>query len=84
MNYESKSTGSKARPEAPGQDTQAAGEYPGGVATVVRLAPDPKAPGVVFQVHLGQWGELGVSGQEDVSLLADGLGAIQLPANWRN
>ena len=65
-------------------NTQAASDYPGGVATVVQLVPDPKAPGVAFQVRLGQWGELGVCGHEDVSLLTDGLGAIQLHDSWRN
>jgi hypothetical protein len=65
-------------------NTPAAGKCPGGVATVVQLAPDTTAPEVVFQVHLGRWGEFGVFGHEDVSLLADGLGAIQLHANWRN
>jgi hypothetical protein len=65
-------------------NTPAAGEYPGGVATVTQLAPDKNAPEVVFQVNLGQWGEIGVSGHEDVSLLSDKLGVIHLHENWRN
>jgi len=65
-------------------NTPALGEYPGGVATVTQLAPPEQAPGIAFQVSSPQWGDIGVSGQEDVSLLSDKLGVIQLHENWRN
>jgi hypothetical protein len=65
-------------------NTLAAGQYPGGVATVIGIAPDAKAPEVVFQVNIGHWGPIGVAGHEDVSLLSDNLGVIQLHENWRN
>ena len=65
-------------------NTPAMGEYPGGVATVIGIAPDVKAPGIAFQVNLGQWGKMVVFGHEDVSLLSDNLGSIQLHENWRN
>ena len=65
-------------------NTPAAGEYPGGVATVIGIAPDPKAPGIVFRVNLGSCGELGVFAHEEVSLLSDQLGVIQLHESWRN
>jgi hypothetical protein len=65
-------------------NTPAVGEYPGGVATVIQMAPDPKAPDIVFQVHLPNWGEVGVLGHETVSLLVDGLGPVQLHEYWQN
>ena len=65
-------------------NTPAVGEYPGGLATVIQLAPDQNAPEIVFQVNLGQWGSIGVFCHEEVSLLADRLGVIQLHENWRN
>lgn len=65
-------------------NTPATGEYPGGVATVTGIAPDTKAPEIVFQVNLGQWGAMGVAGHEEVSLLTDQLGVIQLHEYWRN
>jgi hypothetical protein len=65
-------------------NTPAMGEYPGGVATVVQLAPDQNAPEIAFQVNLPQWGEIGVFEHENVSVLVDKLGAIQLHENWRN
>ena len=65
-------------------NTPAVGDYPGGVATVIQLAPDDNAPEIAFQVSLPQFGEVGVFGQEDVSLLVDRLGLPQLNENWRN
>jgi hypothetical protein len=65
-------------------NTPAIGEYPGGVATVIGIAPQAKAPEIAFQVNLGQWGKMVVFGHEDVSLLSDNLGSIQLHENWRN
>ena len=65
-------------------NTPASGEYPGGVATVSGIASETSAPEIVFQVNLGQWGAMGVFGDEDVSLLSDKLGVIQLHENWRN
>ena len=37
-------------------NTPAVGEYPGGVATVIQLAPDQNAPEIAFQVNLPQLG----------------------------
>jgi hypothetical protein len=65
-------------------NTPAAGAYPGGLATITQIAPDEKAPEIVFQVNLAQWGDIGVLEHEDVSLLVDGLGAILLNEHWRN
>ncbi len=65
-------------------NTPAVGEYPGGLATVIQLAPDQNAPEIAFQVSLAQFGEIGVFEHENVSLLTDGLGAIQLHEHWRN
>ena len=65
-------------------NTPAAGEYPGGVATVVQLAPDQNAPEIAFRVSLPQWGEIGVFDHEDVWLLVDRLVLPQLHENWRN
>jgi hypothetical protein len=57
-------------------NTPPVGEYPGGVATVIPIAPNENAPEIVFQVSLPQWGEIGVFEHEDVSLL---LGQLGLP-----
>ena len=65
-------------------NTPAVGDYPGGVATVIQLAPDQNAPEIAFQVSLPQLGEVGVFGHENVSLLVDKLGVPQLHENWRN
>jgi hypothetical protein len=65
-------------------NTPAAGEYPGGVATVIQLAPDKKAPEIVFQVNLPGWGEMGVLEHEDVSLQLDGAALPLLHPFWRN
>ena len=65
-------------------NTPAMGEYPGGMATVIRIAPEPKAPDIALQVNLAHWGKMVVFGHEDVSLLSDKLGVIQLHENWRN
>ena len=65
-------------------NTPAMGEYPGGVATVIGIAHETKAPEIAFQVNLGHWGKMVVFGHEDVSLLSDKLGVIQLHENWRN
>ncbi len=65
-------------------NTPAVGENPGGLATVIQIAPDHKAPEIVFQVNHTSWGPIGVFGHENVSLLTDGLGVIQLHEHWRN
>ena len=65
-------------------NTPAVGEYPGGVATVIQIAPDQNAPDIAFQVNLKQFGDIGVFEHEEVSLLSDGLGSIQLHEHWRN
>ena len=49
--------------------TPAMGDYPGGEATIVELAPDPNAPEIVFTVRHPQWGEIGVFAYEEVTLL---------------
>jgi hypothetical protein len=40
------------------------GEYPGGMATVVELAPDPAAPEIAFNVKHPTAGVMGVFGTE--------------------
>jgi len=65
-------------------NTPAGGEYPGGVATVIQIEPDKAAPEIVFQVSLPHWGSVGVFDHEDVSLLVDKLGPLQLNEHWRN
>jgi hypothetical protein len=42
------------------------GEYPGGLAEVIELEPDPAAPEIVFQVKHPTFGEIGVFGYEPV------------------
>lgn len=65
-------------------NTPAAGKYPGGVATVILLAPDKKAPQIVFQVNSPHLGDMGIFEHEEVSLLVDGMGLIHLPQHWQN
>jgi hypothetical protein len=65
-------------------NTPAVGDYPGGVATVTQLAPDKKAPQIVFQVNLPGYGEMGVLEHEDVSLRLGGAGLPPLHPFWRN
>jgi len=65
-------------------NTPAAGEYPGGVATVTQLAPDGNAPEIAFQVSLPQWGTIGVFEHEDVSVLVDEFSPPQFNEHWRN
>ena len=49
-------------------NTPALGEYPGGIATVIEIAPDENAPEIVFQVSLPGWGEIGVFEHEEISV----------------
>jgi len=65
-------------------NTQAWGHYPGGLATVIEIEPDKNAPEIVFQVNLPQWGQMGVFWHEEVSMVRDGLGIIQLHQSWKN
>ncbi len=65
-------------------NTPALGEYPGGVATVIQLAPDENAPEIAFQVSLPHYGDIGVFETEDVSLLVDKFTPPKLHENWRN
>jgi hypothetical protein len=44
------------------------GEYPGGVATVTEIAPDPNAPEIVFNVSHPTFGPIGVFEYEQVKL----------------
>ncbi len=50
-------------------ETEAIGEYPGGIATVTELAPDPQAPEIVFNVRHPAYGEIGVFDWELVALV---------------
>jgi len=50
--------------------TQAVGEYPGGIATILDLGTDPGAPEIVFNVNRHGWGEIGVFDHERVVFLA--------------
>lgn len=56
--------------------TPRAGDYPGGAAIVIEVAPDPAAPEIVFNVFHPTWrdesgrsGVIGVLAHEEVSLL---------------
>ena len=49
--------------------TPAMGDYPGGEATIIEVAPDPNAPEIVFNVRHAEWGEIGVFAYEEVSLV---------------
>ena len=46
--------------------TEQIGSYPGGVATIIELAPDPAAPEIVFEVEHPTFAEIGVFEWEDV------------------
>lgn len=45
------------------------GEYPGGIAEVIALTPDPEAPEIVLQVKHPTYGEIGVFEYERVALV---------------
>lgn len=49
-------------------NTPAMGAYPGGVARVTELLPDPDAPEIVLQVEHPTFGSIGVFEDEIVSL----------------
>lgn len=49
--------------------TEAIGGWPGGVATVTEIQPDPAAPEIVFQVRSDEHGEMGVFDHEMVTLV---------------
>ena len=51
--------------------TEPIGEYPGGVATVTELAPDPNAPEIVFNVCHPAFGPIGIFDWEGVTLVSD-------------
>ena len=55
-------------------DTEAIGEYPGGIATVTELAPDPQAPEIVFTVQHPSYGDIGVFDWELVTLVSTPAG----------
>lgn len=55
-------------------ETEAIGEYPGGIATITRLAPDPQAPEFVFNVRHPTFGEIGVFEWERVVLVPEDNG----------
>lgn len=49
--------------------TQPYGEWPGGLAVVTELLPDPGEPNIVFQVASAEHGEIGVLAHEEVALI---------------
>lgn len=49
--------------------TPAMGDYPGGVATVIEIAPDFTAPEIVFDVEHPTFGKIGVFEYEQVRLV---------------
>lgn len=50
--------------------TEQYGEWPGGIATVIKLYPDPEAPEIVFDVKHDETGEeIGVFDHENVQLV---------------
>jgi hypothetical protein len=65
-------------------NTDAWGDYPGGIAIVTEMQPAKDAPEIVFQVSLPHWGEIGVFAHEEVSMVVDGLRTIELHGSWRN
>ena len=65
-------------------NTPAVGDYPGGVVTVIQIAPDDNAPEIAFQVNQKAFGDIGVFEHEDVSLLVDKLDLPQLHEHWLN
>lgn len=50
-------------------DTPPLGEYPGGIATITRITPDPNAPEIVFQVTLFGYGSIGMFAHEVVRMV---------------
>lgn len=46
--------------------TQPYGDWPGGVATITEVYPDPEAPEIVLQVKSEEHGEIGVFNFEEV------------------
>lgn len=55
-------------------ETEAIGEYPGGIAIVTELAPDPQAPEIVFTVQHPSYGDIGVFDWELVTLVGTPAG----------
>ncbi len=45
------------------------GEYPGGIAVVTEIAPDPNAPEIAFNVKLPGYDVIGVFDYEPVELV---------------
>jgi hypothetical protein len=61
--------------------TEAYGDYPGGIATIMELHPDPEAPEIVFNVQHPTWrgdendlsdGVIGIFDHEGVELCKEG------------
>lgn len=52
--------------------TQPMGDYPGGKATVIEIAPDFTAPEIVFDVEHPTFGRIGVFEYEQVRLVGSG------------
>jgi len=55
-------------------DTEAIGKYPGGIATVTELAPDPQPAEIVFTVQHPTFGQMGVFDWELVTLVGTPAG----------
>ena len=55
-------------------ETEPIGEYPGGIAIVTELAPDPQAPEIVFTVQHPSYGDIGVFDWELVTLVGTSAG----------
>jgi len=49
--------------------TQPFGEYPGGIAKIIALHPDPTAPEIPIQVKHPSFGEIGIFEHEQVYLV---------------
>lgn len=61
-------------------ETLAIGDWPGGVARVVELRPDPAAPEIVFQVQRPDGDTVGVFEDEPVRLIRRPV--AELPMAW--
>lgn len=49
--------------------TEAMGDYPGGIATIIEIHPDPAVAEIPIQVNNPGWGEIGVFHYETVELV---------------
>ena len=61
--------------------TEAIGEYPGGLAEIIEIYPDPAAPDIVCMVLHPIWGEMWILEYEDIQpsmekVLVDRIGEV--------